>query len=213
MKEQIVRERVAEAMCAWLGGEKGGAQHLDIIETYNSYKPLARNYAMTVKDDYCCATASAAFIKAGIAAYTGTECSCGELIKIAQARGIWVEDDAYAPGIGDAILYAWKDTGVGDNTTGHDHIGIVIGRSGNTITVGEGNMSGGKIGKRTMTVNGRYIRGYICPDYAKIAADETKREEEEAVRILRALPDESCYEIMLRARAYEVRQALEKYSH
>jgi hypothetical protein len=71
----------------------------------------------------------------------------------------------------------------------------------------------GADGQRTMTVNGRYIRGYICPDYAKIAADETKREEEEAVRILRALPDESCYEIMLRARAYEVRQALEKYSH
>lgn len=30
-------------------------------------------------------------------------------------------------------------------------------------------MSGGKVGKRTMAVNGKYIRGFICPDFAAIA--------------------------------------------
>ncbi len=30
-------------------------------------------------------------------------------------------------------------------------------------------MSGGKVGKRTMKINGRYIRGFICPDFAAIA--------------------------------------------
>ena len=30
-------------------------------------------------------------------------------------------------------------------------------------------MSGGKVGKRSMAVNGKYIRGFICPDYAAIA--------------------------------------------
>ena len=30
-------------------------------------------------------------------------------------------------------------------------------------------MSGGKVGKRTMAVNGQYIRGFICPDFAAIA--------------------------------------------
>lgn len=211
MTEKEVRQRVVDAISAWLGGVKGGEQHLDILSTYNARKPLARGYAMLPKDDYCCATASAAFIRAGIADYTGTECSCGELIKIAQGKGIWVENDAYTPAIGDAILYAWKDTGSGDNTTGHDHIGVVIAVKGNTFTVAEGNIDGGKIGTRSMTVNGRCIRGFICPPYAKIAEDETAREAAEAMRILRSLPDAGCYELMLRARAYEVRQALEKY--
>lgn len=35
--------------------------------------------------------------------------------------------------------------------------------------VTEGNMSGGKVGKRTMAINGKYIRGFICPDFAAIA--------------------------------------------
>lgn len=30
-------------------------------------------------------------------------------------------------------------------------------------------MSGGKVGTRTMAVNGKYIRGFICPDFAEIA--------------------------------------------
>ena len=30
-------------------------------------------------------------------------------------------------------------------------------------------MTGGKVGKRTMAINGRYIRGFICPDFAAIA--------------------------------------------
>lgn len=30
-------------------------------------------------------------------------------------------------------------------------------------------MSGGKVGTRTMAINGRYIRGFICPDFAAIA--------------------------------------------
>ena len=35
--------------------------------------------------------------------------------------------------------------------------------------VTEGNMNGGKVGKRTVKVNGRYIRGFITPDFDMIA--------------------------------------------
>ena len=38
-----------------------------------------------------------------------------------------------------------------------------------TFVVTEGNMSGGKVGKRTMAINGKYIRGFICPNFADIA--------------------------------------------
>ena len=34
-------------------------------------------------------------------------------------------------------------------------------------------MTGGVVGTREMKVNGRYIRGFICPDYAKLATKKT----------------------------------------
>lgn len=202
MTEMQVRQRVVDAMNGWLGSIRGDAKHLDILNTYNSHKPLARGYTVLVKDNHCATTASAAYIKAGIAAYTGTECSCGEWIKIAKAKGIWVENDAYTPQIGDAIIYAWSDSGVGDNTSGHDHVGIVSAVSGNSFTVTEGNMTGGKVWTRSMTVNGRYIRGYICPPFAKIAADLTAKEKPDVAAILSALTNEQCAEIVKRGLAH-----------
>ena len=173
MTEHELRKRVCAIMAGWVGGARGSAQHLDILKTYNEYRPLARGYRMQVKDDWCACAVSVAFIKAGIASFTGTECSCGSFITLAKARGIWIEDDAHRPEIGDAIIYAWSDDGKGDNTTGHNHIGIVtaVSDSGKSFTVIEGNMgAASKVGTRQMTVNGRYIRGFICPDYRAIAA-------------------------------------------
>lgn len=101
--------------------------------------------------------------------YITTECGCGRFRDNAKKLGIWVENDAYTPKIGDAIIYYWSDNGVGDCQTGADHIGIVTAVSGNMFTVTEGNMGSGIVGKRNMQVDGRYIRGFITPDYATIA--------------------------------------------
>ena len=72
-----------------VGATKGSAKHLEILEIYNSHKPLARGYKMQVKDAYCAATVSAAYIKAGIAEYTGTECGVEKFVQIAKGKGIW----------------------------------------------------------------------------------------------------------------------------
>jgi len=168
MTEKELRQKVADTINAWVGGTKGSAKHLDILAVYNGHKPLARGYTVKVTDAYCATTVSAAFIRAGIADYTGTECGVECFVKLAQQKGIWVEDDAHTPKIGDACVYDWDDKGVGDDTGAGDHIGIVT-ATGNPFMVTEGNMSGGKVGKRSMAVNGKYIRGFICPDYADIA--------------------------------------------
>lgn len=196
MTETELRKKVADIIGKWFGAEKGSPTHQMILSIYNNHVPLARGYKVTATDSWCAATAAAAYISAGIADYTGTECSCGAWITIAKQKGIWVEDDAHVPSIGDAIIYDWKDTGNGDDTTGHDHIGIVTSVNGNSFTVTEGNMnSNGKrvVGRRTMSVNGRYIRGYICPDFAKIARDLSP-----AAFSLSDLSDEDCYEIVKR---------------
>ena len=57
-----------------------------------------------------------------------------------------------------------KDSGKGDNTGRPDHVGGVEKVSGDTITVIEGNYSN-SAKRRTLPVNGRYIRGYIVPKY------------------------------------------------
>ena len=85
-----------------VGATKGSAKHLEILEIYNSHKPLARGYKMQVKDAYCAATVSAAYIKAGIAEYTGTECGVEKFVQIAKGKGIWVENDAHVCHVGGA---------------------------------------------------------------------------------------------------------------
>lgn len=169
MTENQLRQKVADIINAWVGATKGSAKHLEILEIYNSHKPLARGYKMQVKDAYCAATVSAAYIKAGIAEYTGTECGVEKFTVVAKGKGIWVENDAHTPKIGEACVYDWDDTGKGDCTGAGDHIGIVTQVGASSFVVTEGNMTGGKVGKRTMAINGKYIRGFICPDFAAIA--------------------------------------------
>lgn len=169
MNEKELRQKVADTINAWVGAVKGDAVHAEILRIYNSHRPLARGYTVQKSDAYCATAASAAYISAGMAEFTGTECGVDPWIKIAQGLGIWVENDAHRPGIGDAIIYDWEDSGSGENLGYPDHVGIVTAINGNYMTVTEGNMSGGKVGRRTIGVNDRYIRGFICPDFAAAA--------------------------------------------
>lgn len=169
MTEKELRQKVVNTINGWVGATKGSPKHQEILRIYNSHKPLARGYEMKEKDAYCATTVSAAYIAAGIADHTGTECGVQKYVEIAQKKGIWVENDAYAPGLAEACVYDWDDNGVGDNTGNGDHIGIVTETGNGYFVVTEGNMSGGKVGKRTMKVNGKYIRGFIVPNFKALA--------------------------------------------
>ena len=169
MTEQQLRQKVVDIINAWVGGSRGGSAHKEILQIYNNHRPLAVGYIVKPSDAYCATTVSAAYIKAGMADYSGTECGVGRFIDVAKKKGIWVENDAHTPKIGDTIVYDWDDSGYGDDTNGGDHVGIISRVSGGSMTVTEGNMSGGRIGTRSMQVNGKYIRGFICPDFAAAA--------------------------------------------
>lgn len=199
--EKQLRRLVADTIQAWIGAKKGSALHADILAVYNGYRPLARGYTMKVTDAYCAATVSAAYIRAGIAAWTGTECGVEKFTIVAKDRGIWVEDDAHVPAVGDACVYDWSDNGVGDCMGSGDHIGIVTASNGTTFTVTEGNMSGGVVGARNMKVNARYIRGFICPDFAAIATELSGKHESEEIESmskeeLKALIRETVREVL-----------------
>ena len=171
--ETQLRQKVANTINAWIGAVEGDSTHAEILKIYNSQNPLPVGYKMKTHDAWCAATVSAAWLKVGIAQYITTECGCGRFRDNAIKLGIWQENDAYVPKVGDAIIYNWGDNGVGDCKTGADHTGLVTAVNGKTsFTVAEGNTGGGSlgvVGTRTMQVNGRYIRGFITPDYATIA--------------------------------------------
>jgi len=63
------------------------------------------------------------------------------------------------------IYYAQKDTAIGDCTGWADHVGIVVGTSGNFIKVIEGN-NNNAVRYRYIRKNDYTIRGYGLPDYS-----------------------------------------------
>lgn len=101
----------------------------------------------------------------------------------------WEEDESIVPEIGDVIFYDWQDSGAGDNKGAADHVGIVSAVSGGKITVVEGNYSN-SVKERTLSINGRYIRGYGRPAYATKATEEIDMED------LRALVREVVEEVL-----------------
>lgn len=167
--EAQLRQKVANQANTWIGAKEGDSTHAEILRIYNSQSPLPVGYKMQTHDAWCAAFVSAVWLKVGIAKYITTECGCGRFRDNAMKLGIWVENDAYKPKVGDAIIYYWSDSGSGDCQTGADHIGLVTAVNGNSFTVTEGNTGNSEVAKRTMQVNGRYIRGFITPDYATIA--------------------------------------------
>ena len=173
MTELELRNKVVDVIRGWLGWSEANGKFRSIIDLYNTQRPLPRGYAVQYDDEWCATCVTAAGIQAGLHDIILGECGCGKMIELYRAAGRWEENDAYRPEPGDIIMYDWQDTGKGDNTGGADHVGIVEKVVGNTITIIEGN-KGEAVARRTLAVNGRYIRGYCLPDYASKAEEDSE---------------------------------------
>ena len=165
------RSAVVNKMLAWEGYSEKNGNFKGIIDRYNAYLSTAikagcANYKVKYSDEWCATAASAAYIACGIGHLFPVECSCPRMVTLAKKMGIWQEVDNYIPDPADAVLYDWEDSGRGDNTGTPDHIGIVISvdKTAGTFVVMEGNKDEA-VGRRTMNINGRYIRGFITPKF------------------------------------------------
>lgn len=178
MTETELRQSVVDVMRGWLGWTEANGKFRRIIDLYNTQNPLPRRYPVKYSDEWCAATVTAAGMAAGLQDIIYGECGCGKMIALYEARGLWVEDDAYIPYPGDIIMYDWDDSGLGDNRGNPDHVGVVEQVVGGTITIIEGN-KGGAVARRKLAVNGRYIRGYCTPDYAGKAKEDDDMTQEQ----------------------------------
>lgn len=174
MTETRLRLKVVSGITKYNGATQGSTGHKEIIDIFNN-SGLCKRHKMTYTDFWCAATASAAYIIAGLAGtgkgkiFPCVECACSAIINLAKNAGIWVENDSYVPKPGDLIIYDWQDSGIGDNKGDPDHVGIVVEVYNGVIKVFEGNMGYGYCGYRDLRVNGQYIRGFVCPDFKSIA--------------------------------------------
>lgn len=178
MNVSEIRKKFAEKAAAYVGVKAGSDKHHAIIDKYNSHKPLARGYKVKYTDKWCAAFASEIAIEAGYTDIIPTECGCNQQIKLWQQMGRWCENDAKVPEPGDYIYYDWDDNGIGDCTGEAEHVGIVESCDGKSTTVVEGNKSSA-VGRRTIKVDGRYIRGYGVPDFESKATEKPAEPEKE----------------------------------
>lgn len=174
MTEKQLRESVVSIMKGWLGWSEANGKFKQIIDLYNTQRPLPRGYAVQYDDEWCATTVTAAGMAAGLHDIIFGECSCSRMVELYKAAGRWQERDDYVPDIGDIIMYYWKDGAdyaTTDCTAAPNHVGFVLARTGTVLTIGEGN-KGEAVSTRPMQINGRYIRGYCLPDYASKADKE-----------------------------------------
>lgn len=149
----------------WIGFSEANGKFKQIVDLYNSVRPLPRGYAVQYYDEWCDTTVSAAAIASNVVDLIGRECGCEEHVKIFKALGIWIEDGTITPKPGYIILYNW-DKAAQPNDGYSDHIGVVESVSGGQITCIEGN-KGETVARRVLSVGNGYIRGYASPKFAK----------------------------------------------
>lgn len=166
MTEAQLRSNVVATMTGWLGLKEADKSHQKILDVYNSHRPLPRGVKMLPTYAWCAATVSAAFIENGLTDIGFVECSCGKMIELYKKAGRWLESDSFTPYPGDLVMYDWDDSGSGDNTGAPEHVGMVVSVTGSNIKVIEGN-KGDAVAYRNLKVNGKFIRGYCLPDYAR----------------------------------------------
>lgn len=152
---------------SWLGIKEGTNEHKQIINLYNSHKPLARGYKVTYNDAWCAAFVSACAIATDMTDIIPTECGCQEMFNSFKIK----KDRNYTPSMGDIIFYDW-------NNDGHtQHVGIVESCIKNIITVIEGNHNDA-VGRRTIQVGNATIKGYGIPQFKKEEKQKTMTNEE-----------------------------------
>lgn len=157
-------------MQSWIGKKESDGSFRSIINIYNQGLAKAvkkwgtRNISMEYSWAWCACTVSAAAMACRLDDIIPIEISCPYMIEIAKKHGIWVENDAYRPNPGDIIMYDWQDSGYGDDTGMADHVGVIESIDGDRFVVIEGNRND-SVSRRTVAVNGLYIRGFIVPKF------------------------------------------------
>ena len=157
------RDRVLRAAASLVGVRGGTAAHQQLVNDYNSVKPLPVGYAVKTTDDWCDIFVTTVFQREGLSGLIGRECGVERHIQIFKRLGIWNEDGTTTPKAGDIITFNW-DQNSQQNNGFADHIGIVESVSNGIIHTIEGN-SNNQVRRNTYRIGHGNIRGFATPRY------------------------------------------------
>ena len=157
------RDRVLRAAASLVGVRGGTAAHQQLVNDYNSVKPLPVGYAVKTTDDWCDIFVTTIFQREGLSGLIGRECGVERHIQIFKRLGIWNEDGTTTPKAGDIITFNW-DQNTQQNNGFADHIGIVESVSNGIIHTIEGN-SNNQVRRNTYRIGHGNIRGFATPRY------------------------------------------------
>ena len=159
------RDRVLRAAASLVGARTGSAAHQQLVNDYNSIKPLPVGYEVKMTDDWCDVFVTTVFQREGLSGLIGRECGVERHIQIFKRLGIWNENGASTPKAGDIITFNW-DQDYQSNDGWADHIGIVERVENGLIHTIEGN-SGvvGTVKRNVYRIGHGNIRGFATPRY------------------------------------------------
>ena len=157
------RDRVLRAAASLVGVRGGSAAHHQLVNDYNSVRPLPVGYAVKNSDDWCDIFVTTVFQREGLSGLIGRECGVERHIQIFKRLGIWNEDGTTTPKAGDIITFNW-DQNSQQNNGFADHIGIVESVSNGIIHTIEGN-SNNQVRRNTYRIGHGNIRGFATPRY------------------------------------------------
>lgn len=172
-KQENINRFVAKAK-SYYGITKNSSGHQHIIDVFN--KSGLGNITMSTAYAWCATYVSAVAIQCGLTDIIPVSASCNQQINKFKQLNEWIEDESVTPEVGYICYYDWDDSGYGNNTGEADHVGIVIEVKSNSFVVIEGNKHD-KCDTRTMSINGRYIRGFGAPAFGKVKIAKTTTEE------------------------------------
>lgn len=160
----------------YVGYNEFDGSYLQILKTYNNYKPLARGYQIKSTDSWCDCFVSAMAIKCNAVDIIGTEVSCAQHRDIFIKKGIWHLDNTLTPQKGDIVLYSWDSYASPKNYGYPCHIGIVEKVKDRIVTTIEGNFKD-SVGRREYSIGWGYVIGYARPKYnkANIQAEQKRK--------------------------------------
>ena len=157
------RDRVLRAAASLVGVRGGSATHQQLVNDYNSVRPLPVGYAVKNTDDWCDVFVTTIFQREGLSDLVGRECGVERHIQIFKRLGIWNEDGGSTPKAGDIITFNWDQNSQPNNGFA-DHIGIVESVSNGVIHTIEGN-SNDQVRRKTYQIGHGNIRGFASPRY------------------------------------------------
>lgn len=143
----------------FVGVSEGTSRFNDLIQAYNSVKPLPMGYQMKLSDDWCDAFVTVVADKAGASQLIGRECGVQRHIALFKEKGIWL--GRVFPKPGDVITFDWEQNGWAD------HIGFVESVSENWVTTIDGN-SHQRVQRNRFVWNDSRIMGYARPKYQSV---------------------------------------------